>query len=78
MLTRKLLATLVGASLGAAACPQAQAQFDTSGSQRVGNLQFGNALDPGGWGPFLVPDPLGMSWLHPGQLRTPSGALSSC
>ena len=75
MLKRKLLATLVGATLGASACPEAFAQADTSGSARVGNLQFGNSLDPSGWAPFLVPDPRGQSWLHPGQLRTPTGVL---
>ena len=70
-----LLATFLGATLGAGACPQALAQADTSDSKRVGNMQFGNSLDPSGWAPFNVPDPLGMSWLHPGQLRTPSGVL---
>jgi hypothetical protein len=75
MLKRNLLATLVGAALGFPACPEAFAQADTSDSQRVGNLQFGNSLDPTGWTPFGVADPRGMSWLHPGQLRTPSGAL---
>lgn len=75
MLKLKLLATLVGTTLGVAACPGAQAQSDTSNSQRVGNLQFGNSLDPDGWRPFEIADPRGMSWLHPGQLRTPTGAL---
>ena len=75
MLKRNLLATLIGATLGVAACPGAMAQVDTSDSARVGNVQFGNSLDPGGWNPFAVPDPRGMSWLHPGQLRTPTGAL---
>lgn len=75
MLKRNMLATLVGATLGLAACPEALAQVDTSDSQRVGNLQFGNGLDPTGWAPFAIPDPAGMSWLHAGQLRTPSGAL---
>lgn len=75
MLKRNMLATLVGAMLGMSACQEAAAQADTSDSQRVGHLQFGNALDPTGWDPFAVPDPQGMSWLHPGQLRTPSGAL---
>lgn len=72
---RNMLATVVGAMLGMSACQDALAQFDTSDSQRVGNLQFGNSLDPTGWDPFSVPDPRGMSWLHPGQLRTPSGVL---
>ena len=72
---RSILATLIAASLGCLACPGAQAQSDTSGSQRVGHLQFGNSLDPGGWQPFEAPDPRGMSWLHPGRLRTPTGVL---
>lgn len=73
MLKRKMLATLVGATLGVAGWSEARAQADTSDSARVGNLQFGNSLDPTGWSAFLVPDPRGMSWLHPGQLRTPGG-----
>lgn len=75
MSKRNVLATLAATTLGMAACPQATAQADASGSQRVGNLQFGNSLDPTGWEPFMVADPRGMSWLHPGQLRTPSGVL---
>lgn len=74
MLKRNILATLVGAMVGVAACPDAMAQADGSDSQRVGNLQFGNSLDPTGWDAFARPDPAGMSWLHPDQLRTPSGA----
>jgi hypothetical protein len=70
-----VLAMLVGAMLGVSACPDALAQADASDSQRVGNLQFGNSLDPTGWEAFAIADPQGMSWLHPGQLRTPSGAL---
>lgn len=75
MLKRNLLASLVAAALGVVTGPPALAQADTSDSQRVGNLAFGNALDPTGWAAFTVPDPLGMSWLHPGQFRTPSGVL---
>jgi hypothetical protein len=49
---------------------------DTSGTMRVGDMQFGNALDLRGWTPMLQPaDPDGMSYLHAGMLRTPSGAL---
>ncbi|WP_266171425.1 MtrB/PioB family outer membrane beta-barrel protein [Dyella subtropica] len=49
---------------------------DTSGTMRVGDMQFGNALDPRGWTPMLQPsDPDGMSYLHAGMLRTPTGAL---
>lgn len=51
------------------------AQFDASDTQRVGNTQFGNNLDPTGWMSFQTPDPMGMSYLHPDQLRTPTGSL---
>jgi len=63
-----LLAGLLGTP-GAAA-------GDTSGTMRVGDMQYGNALDPRGWTPMLQSaDPDGMSYLHAGMLRTPSGAL---
>jgi hypothetical protein len=43
---------------------------------RVGDMQYGNGLDLRGWTPMLHPaDPDGMSYLHPGMLRTPTGAL---
>ncbi|MHA6203613.1 MtrB/PioB family outer membrane beta-barrel protein [Dyella soli] len=49
---------------------------DTSDTMRVGDMQFGNALDPRGWTPMLQPaDPDGMSYLHAGMLRTPTGSL---
>lgn len=49
---------------------------DTSGTMRVGDMQYGNGLDLRGWTPMLQPaDPDGMSYLHPGMLRTPTGAL---
>jgi len=49
---------------------------DTSGTMRVGDMQFGNALDLRGWTPMLQPaDPDGMSYLHAGMLRTPTGML---
>jgi len=48
---------------------------DSSDSARVGDLQYGNALDPTGWAPLLWADPRGFSWLHSGMMRTPSGAL---
>ena len=49
---------------------------DTSGTMRVGDMQFGNTLDLRGWTPMLQPaDPDGMSYLHAGMLRTPTGAL---
>ncbi|WP_266182597.1 MtrB/PioB family outer membrane beta-barrel protein [Dyella humicola] len=49
---------------------------DTSDTMRVGDTQFGNALDPLGWAPMLQPaDPDGMSLLHAGMLRTPTGNL---
>jgi hypothetical protein len=75
MLKRNVLAALASAILGMAGCREALAQADGSDSQRVGNLQFGNSLDPTGWSPFAIPDPQGMSWLHPDQLRTPGGVL---
>jgi hypothetical protein len=49
---------------------------DTSGTMRVGDMQYGNGLDLRGWTPMLHPaDRDGMSYLHPGMLRTPTGAL---
>ncbi|MBN8713545.1 MAG: MtrB/PioB family outer membrane beta-barrel protein [Xanthomonadales bacterium] len=49
---------------------------DTSGTMRVGDMQYGNGLDPRGWTPMLYPaDPDGMSYLHAGMLRTPTGML---
>lgn len=49
---------------------------DTSGTMRVGDMQYGNGLDLRGWTPMLYPaDPDGTSYLHPGMLRTPTGAL---
>ncbi|MBS0380906.1 MAG: MtrB/PioB family outer membrane beta-barrel protein [Proteobacteria bacterium] len=49
---------------------------DSSDSARVGDIQYGNSLDPTGWAPLLWPaDPRGFSWLHAGMLRTPSGVL---
>ena len=49
---------------------------DTSGTMRVGDMQFGNALDLRGWTPMLQPaDPDGVSYLHAGMRRTPTGAL---
>lgn len=67
------LAALVGL-MGLLQGAPAQAS-DTSGSMRVGDLQYGNAFDPGGWAPMTGADPRGMSWLHAGMLRTPTGAL---
>jgi len=55
---------------------QGAAASDTSGTMRVGDMQYGNGLDPRGWTPMLYPaDPDGMSYLHAGMLRTPTGAL---
>lgn len=49
---------------------------DPSNTARVGDLQFGNALDLRGWGASLeLPATESMSLLHPDMLRTPSGAL---
>ncbi|MFI4959051.1 MAG: MtrB/PioB family outer membrane beta-barrel protein, partial [Lysobacterales bacterium] len=75
MLKRKPLTALLGLTLGLASPLPLLAQTDASDSQRVGNIQFGNSLDPTGWGVFAVPDPAGMSWLHAGQRRTPTGML---
>jgi len=63
--------------LGLAGCCMALPAVagDGSDSMRVGDLQYGNGLDPRGWTPLMAPGDEGMSWLHPGQLRTPSGAL---
>ncbi|TCV92316.1 putative beta-barrel porin MtrB/PioB [Luteibacter rhizovicinus] len=56
------------------ACASCAFAGDTSGTMRVGDMQFGNALDPRGWTPMLYPaDPDGMSYLHAGMLRTPTG-----
>ena len=75
MLKHKPLAALLGLALGVAGPAPVLAQSDSSDTQRVGNTQFGNSLDPTGWAMFDTPDPAGMSWLHAGQLRTPTGVL---
>ncbi|HEX8777478.1 MAG TPA: hypothetical protein VF738_05110, partial [Rhodanobacter sp.] len=75
MLKHKPLTALLGLALGVAGPAPVLAQSDTSDSQRVGNTQFGNSLDPTGWAGFDTPDPAGMSYLHAGQLRTPTGVL---
>ncbi|WP_255324886.1 MtrB/PioB family outer membrane beta-barrel protein, partial [Rhodanobacter sp. OR444] len=68
-LTMGLLAGLFGMQCAMAG--------DTSGTMRVGDTQYGSALDPTGWAPMLYSaDPDGVSWLHPGMLRTPTGALN--
>lgn len=75
MLGHATLPALLGLALGGATCAVASAG-DTSGSMRVGDLQYGNAFDPTGWAPLIWPkDPDGMSWLHAGMLRTPTGLL---
>lgn len=49
---------------------------DGSDTMRVGDMQYGNGLDPLGWSPLLWPrDPDGFSHLHDGMKRTPSGVL---
>ncbi len=75
MLKRKHLTAMLGLTLGLVGPLPLLAQTDASDSQRVGNMQFGNSLDPTGWGAFATPDPVGMSYLHPNQMRTPTGAL---
>lgn len=49
---------------------------DPSSSARVGDLQYGNALDPTGFAPALSEsDPVGVSLLRYGLSRTPTGNL---
>ncbi len=68
------LTPLIG--LGLALSAPLIALADSSDSARLGDIQYGNALDPRGWTPVLgAPDPNGMSRLHAGSLRTPSGTL---
>lgn len=64
-----MLATALATTLAAS-----PVHADSSDSMRVGDMHYGNGLDPSGWG-WLYPDPRGFSWLHPHMLRTPSGAL---
>ncbi|MGB5852062.1 MAG: MtrB/PioB family outer membrane beta-barrel protein [Rhodanobacter sp.] len=65
----------LGLLLGLSVTPAASAS-DTSGTMRVGDMQYGNGLDVRGWTPMLYPaDPDGVSYLHAGMLRTPTGAL---
>ncbi len=70
----KSLLTLLAAAI-ALCLVGTLARADSSDSARVGDLQYGNVLDPTGWAPLLWPDPRGFSWLHAGMMRTPSGAL---
>ncbi len=73
MLTRLLTAIILGLALAVVALP---AVADGSDTMRVGDMTYGNALDPTGWMPLLWPrDPQGMSYLHQGMKRTPSGTL---
>jgi hypothetical protein len=68
--------TLACFCVGAALWPAMNAiAADPSNTARVGDFQFGNALDLRGWAASLeLPSTEGMSLLHPGTLRTPSGA----
>ena len=75
MLKRTPLAALLGLATGLACPALVWAQSDGSATQRVGNTQFGNSLDPTGWATFNPPDPAGMSYLHADQLRMPTGSL---
>ncbi|HET7360262.1 MAG TPA: MtrB/PioB family outer membrane beta-barrel protein [Rhodanobacteraceae bacterium] len=68
------IAVLV-AGMASLAMAAPAAAGDSSDSMRVGDMQYGNSLDPLGWAPLLAPDPRGFSWLHAGMMRTPSGAL---
>ena len=69
---RKLapLAVAIAVSL-----PGTPALADSSDSARVGDVQYGNSLDPSGWSPLSWADPRGFSWLHADMMRTPSGVL---
>ena len=74
MYKRKSLVTSLALCLGAGLASIAFA--DGSDSMRVGDMQYGNALDPTGWAAALWPkDPDGFSHLHEGMKRTPSGVL---
>lgn len=66
-------AIALGAALLAPVAPLLAA--DGSDTMRVGDMQYGNGLDPRGWAPPMAIDAQGMSWLHPHMLRTPSGSL---
>jgi len=70
---KALIASLTVAVVAGLASTRALA--DSSDSARVGDTQYGNALDPTGWAPLSWPDPRGFSWLHAGMMRTPSGVL---
>jgi MtrB/PioB family decaheme-associated outer membrane protein len=74
------LALLIGLLLAAPALPAASATTavaDGIGTAGVGyTSQYGNALNPTGWlSPDAPVDPDGVSYLHGGMLRTPTGAL---
>jgi hypothetical protein len=64
---------------GAALCIAMNAiAADPSNTARVGDFQFGNAIDLRGWGRSLeLPATEGVSLLHPDMLRTPGSALYS-
>ncbi|MGO4701649.1 MtrB/PioB family outer membrane beta-barrel protein [Dyella sp. 2RAB6] len=69
-----LLLALPGLAAGTAVAQVA----DGSDTMRVGDMQYGNALDPRGWTPMMAgiqdgPLSNGMSWLHAGMKRTPTG-----
>ncbi|HET7161204.1 MAG TPA: hypothetical protein VFI32_00835, partial [Rhodanobacteraceae bacterium] len=71
---RKMFAASLAIAI-AASLAGSRALADSSDSARVGDIQYGNALDPTGWAPLLWADPRGFSWLHAGMMRTPSGVL---
>ncbi|QIL20749.1 MtrB/PioB family outer membrane beta-barrel protein [Thermomonas sp. HDW16] len=69
--TRPLRLAALAAALSIAATAHAQ-------DSGLGiDLQFGNALDTNGMGSFGC-EKDGMSWLHAGSRRTPTGFLSPC
>ena len=73
----KPTAVSLALALAAFALPTLPANAgDGSATMRVGDMHYGNGLDPSGWSAIARPaDPNGFSWLHTGMLRTPSGML---
>ncbi|MDT0497500.1 MtrB/PioB family outer membrane beta-barrel protein [Algiphilus sp. W345] len=71
MTVNHALIALLGLGVGIACAP---AYADSSDSARVADIQYGNGLDPSGFAALSdQADPVGMSWLHAGSLRSPSG-----
>ena len=71
MTVNHALIALLGLGVGIACAP---AYADSSDTARVADIQYGNGLDPSGFAALSdQADPVGMSWLHAGSLRSPSG-----